>query len=151
MADYVARLSTPAPQPYKLRHRRYRESGGAPAIVNTTTRSHCIFLAILTTVALAGCENAAGNSERGRQLAQRYQCGTCHIIPGVNGAIGHVAVTLKSFGLRSYIAGHVPNTAEHLARWIVNPAAVVPGTLMPSMGVTPDDARDIAAYLGQLR
>ncbi len=108
-------------------------------------------MGILTTVALAGCGNAAGNSERGRELTQRYQCGTCHVIPGVNGAIGQLAVTLESFGRRSYIAGHVPNTAEHLARWIVNPAAVVPGTLMPSMGVAPDDARDIAAYLSGLK
>ena len=105
----------------------------------------------MSSVALAGCKNAASDAERGRQLAQRYQCGTCHVIPGVNGAIGNVAITLASFGQRSYIAGHVPNTHEHLVRWIVNPAAVVPGTLMPSMGVTPDDARDIAAYLSQLR
>ena len=36
---------------------------------------------------------------------------------------------------------------ENLVRWIIDPSAVVPGTLMPSMGVTPADARAIAAYL----
>jgi len=34
-----------------------------------------------------------------------------------------------------------------LARWIVAPSALVPGTTMPSMGVSDLDARDIASYL----
>ena len=106
---------------------------------------------ILLSIASAGYLNASNYAERGRALVQQYQCGTCHRIPGVNAANGAFAVTLEAFGVRSYIAGHVPNTDENLARWIVNPAAVVPGTLMPNMGVTPEDARDIAAYLRQLR
>ncbi len=108
-------------------------------------------LAIVFSIATAACTNAPSDVERGRRLAEQYQCGTCHVIPGVNGANGVVAVTLKSAGQRSYIAGRIPNTREHLVHWIVEPAALVPGTLMPSMGVTPDDARDIAAYLAQLR
>jgi cytochrome c len=106
---------------------------------------------ILLSIALAGCSNASNYGGRGRELVQQYQCGTCHRIPGVNAANGAIAVTLESFGVRSYIAGHVPNTDENLARWLINPAAIVPGTLMSNMGVTPDDARDIAAYLRQLR
>lgn len=107
-------------------------------------------LIILLPLAPAGCSNPAHDAVRGRALTQQYQCGTCHEIPGVNGAHATVAVTLKSFGLRSYIAGRVPNTDENLTLWIVNPAALVPGTLMPSLGVTPADARAIAAYLRQL-
>jgi cytochrome c len=109
------------------------------------------FFVILLSIASAGCSNASSEAERGRQLAQQYQCGNCHQIPGVNGATGTVAVTLESFGLRSYIAGHVPNTDQNLARWLIDPAALVPGTLMPNMGVTSGDARDLAAYLRQLR
>lgn len=108
-------------------------------------------VAVLITIAAAGCSKTPGEVERGRRLAEQYQCGTCHVIPGVNGANGQVAVTLQAFGLRSYIAGHVPSTEEQLIRWIVDPASVVPGTLMPSMGVTPADARDMAAYLRHLR
>jgi cytochrome c2 len=36
-------------------------------------------------------------------------------------------------------------------RWIVDPAALVPGTKMPSMGVSPDDAHAMAAYLLSLK
>jgi cytochrome c len=34
-----------------------------------------------------------------------------------------------------------------LAQWIVQPKALVPDTLMPAMGVSADQARDMAAYL----
>lgn len=108
-------------------------------------------LLILLSIVVAGCSRSSTTSERGRELAQQYQCGTCHVIPGVNAANGTVAVTLESFGVRNYIAGRVPNTDENLAAWIRDPASLVPGTLMPSMGVTASDARDIGAYLRQLR
>ncbi|MET3441530.1 cytochrome c2 [Variovorax paradoxus] len=85
--------------------------------------------------------------ERGRLLLAQYQCGSCHTIPDVQAARGRMGPTLAAFGRRSYIAGHVPNGPDHLVRWIVAPAALVPGTLMPAMGVSPDDARDMAAYL----
>lgn len=85
--------------------------------------------------------------ERGRLLLAQYQCGSCHTIPDVQTARGRTGPTLAAFGRRSYIAGQVPNGPDALVRWIVAPAAVVPGTLMPAMGVSPDDARDMAAYL----
>jgi cytochrome c len=85
--------------------------------------------------------------ERGRLLLAQYQCGSCHTIPDVQAARGRTGPTLTAFGRRSYIAGQVPNGPEHLVRWIVAPAALVPGTTMPAMGVSPEDAHDMAAYL----
>ena len=108
------------------------------------------FCALLSIVAGA-CSNASSDAQRGRQLAQQYQCGACHIIPGVNAANGTVAATLESFGRRAYIAGHVPNNDQNLMRWIIDPPALVPGTLMPNLGVTPSDAQMLTAYLMQLR
>ena len=90
-------------------------------------------------------------AERGRQLLARYHCASCHSIPGVAAARGRLAASLAGYGRRSYIAGRVANEPATLARWIADPASIVPGTLMPSMGVAPADARDMAAYLGQLR
>lgn len=106
-------------------------------------------LAVVSTLAFA--VPASADAERGRLLAAQYQCGRCHIIPGVAAARGTLAVSLASFGRRSYIAGHVPNTDALLQRWLVDPPALVPGTAMPAMGVTPADARDLAAYLRSLR
>jgi cytochrome c len=93
----------------------------------------------------------AGDAERGRRLMAQYQCGRCHAIPGVAGAGGRLAVPLDAFGLRSYIAGRIPNGRAALERWIVDPPSLVPGTLMPNLGVSAAEAHDIAAYLGALR
>lgn len=111
-------------------------------------------------LALAGCEDAedagaagppSGNAARGQRLLAQYQCGSCHAIPDVPAAQGGIGAPLSAFGRRSYIAGHIPNHAETLQRWIVEPNALVPGTLMPDMGVGDADARDMAAYLLSLR
>lgn len=88
---------------------------------------------------------------RGQQLLAQYQCGSCHAIPGVSGAGGTIGPTLTAFGKRSYIVGQVPNGADALARWIADPKAVVPGTIMPAMGASPDEALAMAAYLLHLK
>jgi cytochrome c len=76
-----------------------------------------------------------------------FGCGSCHMIPGVDGANGRVGPSLGDFGERWSIAGRLPNTPQNLVRWITNPQEVEPGTLMPDLGVAPQQARDIAAYL----
>jgi len=88
---------------------------------------------------------------RGQQLLAQYQCGRCHTIPGVAASRGTTGPTLQAFGLRSYIAGQVPNGPDALARWLVNPQALIPSTTMPSLGASPEDARNMAAYLLSLQ
>lgn len=102
--------------------------------------------ALACSAALAGAD-----AERGQHLVAQYQCGRCHTVPGVPGAGGRVAVTLDGFGARSYIAGSVPNDDVRLERFLVAPDSVARGTTMPAQGVTPEDARDIAAYLRSLQ
>jgi len=124
---------------------------------NFTTSPACRLLqAVLVAASLgAGAAPAraapAADAEQGRRLIEQYQCGRCHAIPGVAAARGRLAVPLASFGARSYIAGRLPNTRETLVRWIVDPPSLVPGTLMPNLGVSPDEARRMAAYLARLR
>lgn len=91
-----------------------------------------------------------GDAAQGLRLLTQYQCGSCHAIPGVPAARGINGPTLQAFGKRSYIAGRLPNFPDALAQWLVAPAALAPDTAMPSMGVSPEDARHMAAYLGQL-
>lgn len=87
----------------------------------------------------------------GRALIEQYQCGRCHTIPGVAAARGSVAVTLEGFGARSYIAGRFANRPDALVAWLIDPPALVPGTLMPNLGVDAAQARHMAAYLGSLQ
>jgi cytochrome c len=88
-----------------------------------------------------------GHARRGAAAIQRFGCGACHAIPGIPGAAGQVGPPLAGLGGRSYVAGVLTNTPEHLVQWIVNPPAVDSLTAMPNLGVTPGEARDIAAYL----
>ena len=92
-----------------------------------------------------------GNPHAGKQAIRRYGCYTCHTIPGVDGAEGLVGPPLAQIGNRYMIAGELPNTASNIERWIQHPRQVEPHTLMPEMGVTDQDSRDIAAYLYTLR
>lgn len=115
-------------------------------------------LAALLAVMVAGCGDHAptpdphsGDAERGRQLLQQFGCGSCHRIPGVPAATGNVGPPLTELGRRVYIGGHLPNTPDNLARWIRNPTHFDPETGMPDLQVGEAHARDMAAYLLELR
>lgn len=80
-------------------------------------------------------------------VMKAFGCGSCHTIPGVDGADGRVGPGLGGIADRWSIAGRLPNTPDNLVRWIMHPQEVDPGTLMPDLGVPEPQARDIAAYL----
>jgi cytochrome c2 len=92
-----------------------------------------------------------GDMERGRSALDGFGCGTCHVIPGVRGAVGGVGPPLTRFADRAYIAGQLANDPQNLIRWIQDPQSVEPGTAMPTLGVGQQVARDMAAYLYSIR
>jgi cytochrome c1 len=92
-----------------------------------------------------------GTAEEGKQVIRKYSCGSCHWIPGIQDARGLVGPPLMMFGRRTFIGGEVPNTPENLVRWIRNPQSIESGTAMPALGLTDQQARDVAAYLYTLR
>ena len=87
-----------------------------------------------------------------RVLLQRG-CGSCHVIPNLPGAAGTVGPSLEGIGSRPQIAGGaVPNTSiDQLAKWIMDPQELKPGTAMPDLGLSEQEARDAAAYLWTLK
>jgi cytochrome c len=92
-----------------------------------------------------------GDAQRGREAIRDYGCDSCHTIPGIRTANATVGPPLTGWAARHYISGKLANTPDNLIRWIQFPQAIEPGTAMPNMGVTEQDARDIAAYLYTLR
>src|SRR3954466_16157400 len=92
-----------------------------------------------------------GNPERGRHLVGYYGCNACHTITDVAGPRGKAGPPLDGIPDRSFLAGELPNTSENLQRWIREPHAVEPKTAMPEMGVSEQDAKDLAAFLYTLR
>jgi cytochrome c len=88
-----------------------------------------------------------GNPVAGKAAIANYGCGSCHVIPGVERARGLVGPPLTDSALRAYIAGRAYNTPANLEAWIRLPDSVEPGTAMPTLGVSIEEARDIASYL----
>jgi cytochrome c len=108
---------------------------------------------------LAGCDarseqgppNFSGDPKRGMALIKHYGCGACHLIPQIADAKGNVGPPLLHVGTRTYLAGFISNSPENMAQWIQNPQGALPGNAMPQMGVTPQDSRDITAFLYTLK
>lgn len=92
-----------------------------------------------------------GSPSAGARLIASYRCGACHTIPGISGADGLVGPPLTLFARRTYVGGELPNTPSNLIRWIRDPPAVEPNTAMPALGLSEQQARDVAAYLYTLR
>jgi cytochrome c2 len=88
-----------------------------------------------------------GDPERASILVTRYGCGGCHTIPGLPAAEGKVGPPLGGLSQRIFIAGVLPNTADNLVNWIVQPRTYSPGSAMPVTGISKAEARDIAAWL----
>ena len=88
-----------------------------------------------------------GNARVGRVEIRKYGCNACHEISGVPGARGLIGPPLTNINQRYYIAGEIANTPNNLMSWIQHPHQIEPHTLMPDMGVSEQDSRDIAAYL----
>ena len=92
-----------------------------------------------------------GNPDRAQAAIIRHGCGGCHTIPGITGASGKIGPPLGDVARRVYIGGVLPNTAGNLVQWIVDPHDADPRTAMPATGITPAEARDVAAYLYSLQ
>ncbi len=120
-----------------------------------------LLLTLLLSLIMAGCgapvaaagpsAQAGGNAQRGQQLIVQNGCGSCHMIPGISGAQGLVGPPLLYWSRRGFIAGELDNTPDNLIRWLKNPKAVEPGTDMPNLNLSDEDARDIATYLYTIR
>ncbi len=116
-------------------------------------------LLLLVLPLLSGCNDhgskavsrSVGNASHGVALIRELGCGSCHLVPGIDGAMGVVGPPLIQVGRRIYIAGMLRNTPPNMVRWLRDPQGVVPGNAMPDMHINEPDARDVAAYLYTLR
>lgn len=133
---------------------RWQKEGRVPVLV--------LWLFLLTLILLTGCgahvndgrptyKIPGGDADRGRQAMTEYGCIACHTIPGVTRADATVGPPLTGWSQRAVIAGEFPNTPEYLIKWIVDPQVMIPGSVMPDVGVPEVVARDMSAYLYTLR
>ena len=116
-----------------------------------------LLLPLLAMISLAtGCSKSTqeyaedltgGNVDRGKSAIRALGCQTCHTIPGIPGGEAVVGPPLKGVGGRVYIAGVLENNSDNLVTWIVSPQQVSPQSAMPDTGISPQEAKDLAAYL----
>lgn len=105
---------------------------------------------------LLGCRQESapppiGDAAHGKQLVQQYSCTSCHDIPNVSGPKGMVGPPLAHVASRQVIASKLPNTPANVIRYLQNPQSVDPQNVMPNFGLTPEQCKDIAAYLYTLK
>jgi len=94
---------------------------------------------------LAACAQADDHRLARRVIAA--QCGACHTVPGVATAKGEVGPDLSGIGQRQLLAGRLPNSRPNLIRWITSAQSISPGSAMPNIPLTPEQAGAVADYL----
>lgn len=89
----------------------------------------------------------------GKKIIGQKGCGGCHTIPGIPGATGSIGPNLNGVASRKTLAGGAVtnNGPDDIKRWISNPPGVKPGTLMPNLGLTDEEATQVVAYLELLK
>jgi cytochrome c oxidase subunit 2 len=92
-----------------------------------------------------------GDPAAGAALFQRSACVACHTISGT-AAKGQVGPDLTHVGSRQRIAAELlPNTPQNMAKWLHDPPALKPGSLMPNLNLKPEQIADLVAYLESLK
>lgn len=81
---------------------------------------------------------------------ERYGYGRCYEIQGVPAARRQGGPFLSANGRRQYLAGRLPNQPLNRIRWLRDPPSINPHPAMPNLGLSHQDALDIAAYLYSL-
>ena len=104
-------------------------------------------LASLSLVLSSCSRNNASKDSIAEELIQRYGCGSCHSIPGIDWADAHVGPSLYHYRKRAYIAGMVPNERDSLVQFLMEPTSIHIRTAMPDVGLSATEATVIAQYL----
>jgi len=87
----------------------------------------------------------------GQRIFETTACINCHTVAGTV-ASGRFGPDLTHLMSRDTIAaGAAKNTPENLRRWILNPDAIKPGSLMPAMQLSDPELDALTAYLETLR
>jgi cytochrome c2 len=94
------------------------------------------------------------NVARGEELAHNKGCALCHRFDGatMTGVLLPTGVTPPDLPRAMRLAPDLKHTrarfrTKALVDWLEHPSLVKPDTLMPELGLTREQARDVAAYL----
>ena len=91
-----------------------------------------------------------GNAAAAKAHMEKYACQACHVIPGM-GEGGALGPDLTGFAVRTTLNGRVQKNPQAVAAYLLNPTAVDAQTSMPAVGLSEEEAKDIAAFLETLK
>lgn len=80
------------------------------------------------------------SSEAGKKVYQQRGCAACHIVAGVGGKVGP---DLTLIGKN--------RDSAFLFKWLKNPQAVKPATIMPNLNLTDKEIKPLVEYLTSLK
>lgn len=87
---------------------------------------------------------------QGKEVFSQSACIGCHTITGV--AEGVIGPNLNHFASRTTFAGSMfESNSGNLGKWLADPPARKPGSLMPNLGLTPEQITALIAYLQSLK
>jgi cytochrome c oxidase subunit II len=102
-----------------------------------------------------GADVAAAPAPDSELETTLQQCLACHAIRGIGEPPPGVPIKgpdLTHVGSRrTIVAGWLENNPRQLTRWLRDPPAVKPGSLMPDYNLTDEQIEDLVAYLGSLQ
>jgi cytochrome c2 len=99
----------------------------------------------------SAASTSGGDAQKGRTLMIEKGCGACHTARGVPEATGSIGPNLTGIASKPRIADTLDNTPENMKRWITNPSAAKPGTMMPPLGLSDTESSDLVAFLETLK
>jgi cytochrome c oxidase subunit II len=109
------------------------------------------FQAWLESQRASAREPATAMERHGRDVFLGSTCAMCHAVQGTP-ARSRLGPDLTHVGSRLRIASAaLPNTREHLRRWIEEPQSIRPGVRMPDQKFDGRDLDALVAYLESLR
>ena len=103
-----------------------------------------------TRAAQAPVPSGPGDPLVGKGLFVAKGCTACHKVAGVPEAVGDIGPVLTGVASRPTIAGGVLPFSD-LRKWLKDPPAVKPGTLMPSLGLTDQEIEHLVVFLTTLK
>lgn len=116
-------------------------------IVADSASAYKAWMALLSAPQSPPTDSAAAYGQR---VFMSAGCPVCHTIGGTDarGTVGPSLSHLKS--RRTIAAGALANNTASLLGWIVNPAAIKPGTRMPPSSLNAVQLQALVTYLGTL-
>ncbi len=121
------------------------------------------FLLVALALVLTACQGGGappatggggtGNADRGRTLFVDKQCGTCHMLTGVSGAVGTIGPPLNGIATTAGTRVSGMSAADYIRQSIRDPNAfIVPGYPSPSPMILPvpvndSETNDLVAFL----